>query len=125
MRQSVITTNSQSALDNDNQSISSNEIDSSFPNNNHLEITLKTLEYLQENPAVFLSKDYKKLRALLYQLHNSKGNTLTGRVSDALRDGRLDEANLLLLEMRKKEQVPKLGTFLNFTSFHPHCGPLM
>ena len=80
-----------------------------FPNDHHIEVTIKTLEYLNDNPQLFMSKQFKKLRTILHQIHNAKGQTLTGRVSDALRDGRLDEANIVLCEMRTRNQIPKLG----------------
>lgn len=38
-----------------------------------------------------------------------KGSTLSGRISDALTDGRWADALLALAEMRSKGQVPKLG----------------
>lgn len=95
-------------LDNENdQSVLSDA--SIFPNDNDIDITVKTLEYLNDNPQLFMSKDFKKLRTILHQIHNAKGQTLTGRVSDALRDGRLDEANIVLCEMRNRNQIPKLG----------------
>ncbi|KAI8816679.1 uncharacterized protein EV422DRAFT_544490 [Fimicolochytrium jonesii] len=82
-----------------------------------LALTIQTLTMLEENPAVIRGKGFKALRATLHRLQTTMartagvgaGNTLSGRISDALTDGRWNDAHLALAEMRERGQTPKLG----------------
>ncbi|KAI1307347.1 hypothetical protein EDD11_004494 [Mortierella claussenii] len=77
--------------------------------------TLRTLLTLEQHIAVFRSKSCKALRAVVHQLQQSAtattgmGQTPIGRISDALVDGRWNDAMSALEEMRARGQVPKLG----------------
>ncbi|KAF9089761.1 hypothetical protein BGX29_011877 [Mortierella sp. GBA35] len=77
--------------------------------------TLRTLLALEQHTEVFRSKPCKALRAVVHQLQQTAtattgmGQTPIGRISDALVDGRWDDAMTALEEMRTKGQVPKLG----------------
>ncbi|KAF9156390.1 hypothetical protein BG015_005599 [Linnemannia schmuckeri] len=78
-------------------------------------ITLRTLLALEQHTDVFRSKACKVLRAVVHQLQQTAtattgtGQTPIGRISDALVDGRWNDAMSALEEMRTKGQVPKLG----------------
>ncbi|KAG0244533.1 hypothetical protein BGW41_007296 [Actinomortierella wolfii] len=78
-------------------------------------ITLKTLLALEQHPDVFRSKACKPLRAAVHQLQQAgtattgMGNSAIGRISDALADGRWNDAMAALEEMRLRKQIPKLG----------------
>ncbi|KAF9200807.1 hypothetical protein BGZ49_008947 [Haplosporangium sp. Z 27] len=78
-------------------------------------ITLRTLLTLEQHTEVFRSKSCKALRAVVHQLQQSAtattgmGQTPIGRISDALVDGRWNDAMTALEEMRNRGQVPKLG----------------
>jgi hypothetical protein len=74
-----------------------------------LEITFKTLNYLIKNPEKFQDKEFKPLRRILYTLNQGKGTSLSAMVSDALKNGRWNDAMAFLAEMRSQGQVPKLG----------------
>jgi len=77
--------------------------------------TLKTLLALEQHTDIFRSKSCKALRAVVHQLQQTAtattgmGTTPIGRISDALVDGRWNDAMSALDEMRQKSQVPKLG----------------
>lgn len=77
--------------------------------------TLATLATLEAHPEVFKSQACKPLRAALFNLQESlktttpTGKSLTGRISDALTDGRWSDAIADLEEMRTRGQVPTLG----------------
>ncbi|KAF9996842.1 hypothetical protein BGZ65_007579, partial [Modicella reniformis] len=77
--------------------------------------TLRTLLVLEQHTEVFRSKACKALRAVIHQLqqtataHTGTGQTPIGRISDALVDGRWNDAATALEEMRTRGQVPKLG----------------
>ncbi|KAJ3180199.1 hypothetical protein HDU85_004202 [Gaertneriomyces sp. JEL0708] len=82
----------------------------------HLAITVATLKLLEENPEILRGKDFKGLRSQLHRLQQAtsaanigNGATLTGKISDALTDGRWEDAMLALNEMRERGQTPKLG----------------
>ncbi|KAG2187420.1 hypothetical protein INT44_005108 [Umbelopsis vinacea] len=77
--------------------------------------TLRCLTTLKDHSDLVRSKEFKALRAVVHLVHDSafavtgKGATLSGRISDALTDGRWADALAALAEMRSKGQVPKLG----------------
>ncbi|KAG0019667.1 hypothetical protein BGZ81_009636 [Podila clonocystis] len=77
--------------------------------------TLKTLLVLEQHTDIFRSKSCKALRAVVHQLQQTAtattgmGQTPIGRISDALVDGRWNDAMIALEEMRTRGQVPKLG----------------
>ncbi|KAF9337693.1 hypothetical protein BG006_003329 [Podila minutissima] len=77
--------------------------------------TLKTLLALEQHTDIFRSKSCKALRAVVHQLQQTAtattgmGQTPIGRISDALVDGRWNDAMVALEEMRTRGQVPKLG----------------
>ncbi|KAK9721878.1 hypothetical protein K7432_003107 [Basidiobolus ranarum] len=77
--------------------------------------TLQTLLALERHPEVFRSKACKPLRAVVHQLQQAAtattgtGTTQSGRISDALTDGRWGDAMIALEEMRSRNKVPKLG----------------
>ncbi|CAO3566071.1 unnamed protein product [Mortierella alpina] len=77
--------------------------------------TLKTLLAMEQHVDVFRSKACKALRAVVHQLQQTAtattgmGQTPIGRISDALVDGRWNDAMTALEEMRTRKQVPKLG----------------
>ncbi|KAF9432323.1 hypothetical protein BGZ76_010962 [Entomortierella beljakovae] len=78
-------------------------------------ITLRTLLAMEQHTEVFRSKSCKALRAVVHQLQHTAtattgmGQTPIGRISDALVDGRWNDAMTALEEMRSKGQIPKLG----------------
>ncbi|KAI8585566.1 hypothetical protein BDZ88DRAFT_432262 [Geranomyces variabilis] len=81
-----------------------------------LATTVATLSALEHLPAVLRGKECKALRIALHRLNAASaaagiggGTTLSGRVSDALADGRWNDALVLLAEMRERGMVPKLG----------------
>ncbi|KAF9352427.1 hypothetical protein BGX34_012167 [Mortierella sp. NVP85] len=77
--------------------------------------TLQTLMILEQHADVFRSKSCRALRTAIHQLqqtataHTGTGQTPVGRISDALVDGRWNDAMTALEEMRVRGQVPKLG----------------
>ncbi|CAO3657979.1 unnamed protein product [Umbelopsis vinacea] len=77
--------------------------------------TIRCLNTLKDHPDLVRSKEFKQLRAVMHLVHESafavtgKGSTLSGRISDALTDGRWADALAALAEMRARGQVPKLG----------------
>ncbi|KAF9964291.1 hypothetical protein BGZ70_006675 [Mortierella alpina] len=77
--------------------------------------TLKTLLAMEQHVDIFRSKACKALRAVVHQLQQTAtattgmGQTPIGRISDALVDGRWNDAMTALEEMRTRNQVPKLG----------------
>ncbi|KAG0297837.1 hypothetical protein BGZ98_000414 [Dissophora globulifera] len=77
--------------------------------------TLRTLLALEQHTEVFRSKSCKALRAVVHQLQQTAtastgmGQTPIGRISDALVDGRWQDAMTALEEMRTRGIVPKLG----------------
>ncbi|KAG0366411.1 hypothetical protein BGX24_003705 [Mortierella sp. AD032] len=77
--------------------------------------TLRTLLAMEQHTEVFRSKSCKALRAVVHQLQQTAtattgmGQTPIGRISDALVDGRWNDAMSAMEEMRAKGQVPKLG----------------
>ncbi|KAG0249540.1 hypothetical protein BG011_009203 [Mortierella polycephala] len=77
--------------------------------------TLRTLLALEQHTEIFRSKSCKALRAVVHQLQQTAtattgmGQTPIGRISDALVDGRWNDAMSALEEMRQRKQIPKLG----------------
>ncbi|KAF9915623.1 hypothetical protein BX616_005714 [Lobosporangium transversale] len=73
--------------------------------------TLRTLLTLEQHTDVFRSKSCKSLRAVIHQLQQTAtaASGMVGRISDALVDGRWNDAMSALEEMRSRGQVPKLG----------------
>ncbi|KAF9212342.1 hypothetical protein BGZ59_006891 [Podila verticillata] len=77
--------------------------------------TIKTLLALEQHTDIFRSKSCKAVRAVVHQLQQTAtattgmGQTPIGRISDALVDGRWNDAMVALEEMRTRGQVPKLG----------------
>ncbi|CAM0138080.1 hypothetical protein VKS41_001303 [Umbelopsis sp. WA50703] len=77
--------------------------------------TIRSLNTLKDHPDLIRSKEFKQLRAVMHLANEAafavtgKGSTLSGRISDALTDGRWADALIALAEMRSKGQVPKLG----------------
>ena len=72
------------------------------------------MQVLAVRPDVFRSKPLKALRTALHTLTSSKaleatGKSPVGRVSDALRDERWEDALAALQAMRSSGAVPKLG----------------
>ncbi|KAJ3159320.1 hypothetical protein HDU86_001924 [Geranomyces michiganensis] len=81
-----------------------------------LATTVATLSALEHLPNVLRGKECKAFRIALHRLNAASaaagiggGNTLSGRVSDALADGRWNDALGLLADMRERGMVPKLG----------------
>ncbi|TPX56507.1 hypothetical protein SpCBS45565_g08386 [Spizellomyces sp. 'palustris'] len=81
-----------------------------------LATTIATLNTLEEMPELLRGKDFKGLRIVLRRLQNAtsaanigNGSTLTGRISDALQDGRYSDAMVALSEMRERGKTPPLG----------------
>ncbi|OZJ04572.1 hypothetical protein BZG36_02757 [Bifiguratus adelaidae] len=78
-------------------------------------ITLRTLKALEYQPEQLHKKEFKQLKAEVHTLYThitaktGQGTTLSGRISDALTDGRWADALGALTEMRARGQVPKLG----------------
>eukprot|EP00760_Papus_ankaliazontas_P001542 PhM_4_TR10503/c0_g1_i2/m.69783 len=77
--------------------------------NADIEATLRTMQKLNENPDMFQSARFKALRALVYPLVNAPLGACVARISDALSDGRWEDARLALEAMRRTGELPKLG----------------
>eukprot|EP01113_Clastostelium_recurvatum_P032326 TRINITY_DN4139_c0_g1_i2.p1 TRINITY_DN4139_c0_g1~~TRINITY_DN4139_c0_g1_i2.p1 ORF type:complete len:540 (+),score=116.92 TRINITY_DN4139_c0_g1_i2:92-1711(+) len=81
-----------------------------------LSVTISVLTALEDSPDLMRGKAFKGLRVALHRLNQamtkegvSSGNSLTGRISDALADSRWNDALVALAEMRERKQTPKLG----------------
>lgn len=77
-----------------------------------LSTTINTLKVLASDVELFKSADMRPLRSLLHLLVDSSGNTgksLSGVVSDSLRDGRSLDAYHALLHMHSRGITPKVG----------------
>ena len=80
-----------------------------------LSTTIKTLEKILscEDSSFVSNSKYKYLRSLLYKFQNDKlvatGKSLSGQVSDTLRDHKWPQTLLLLNSIRQTNSVPKLG----------------
>ena len=75
-----------------------------------IQVTTATLERLLDDAELFNSKRCRNIRSLLHTLYEgSKGVcSISGRISNALREQRWKEAIYLLEEMRDRKQIPKL-----------------
>jgi len=78
-----------------------------------LSTTLNTLSTLANSPHLLSDKRYKALRVIIHRFQNDTlipaGKSLSGKVSDALRDKQYDIAIDLLASMRQRSEVPRLG----------------
>ncbi|KAI9106082.1 hypothetical protein DFS34DRAFT_602171 [Phlyctochytrium arcticum] len=81
-----------------------------------LATTIATLTQLEEQAEILRGKAFKGLRIALHRLNQAtqlagvgNGTSLSGRISDALTDGRWNDALSALAEMRERGQTPKLG----------------
>jgi hypothetical protein len=76
--------------------------------------TIKTLSFFSQNKDLLLKSEFKPLRKVLFELSKQSGS-LINQVSDALRDGRWDDAIYSLTIMRAQNKVPKLGAVQRWT----------
>ncbi|KAJ3261514.1 hypothetical protein HK103_005349 [Boothiomyces macroporosus] len=97
------------------QQLELNENEIQEISNEDLDTTIKTLAVLAKNEELLQDKRFKQIRVYMHQLSNGKGQTASGKVSDALRDGRWRDAIHSLDEMRARGQVPKLGALQRWT----------
>lgn len=70
------------------QQLELNENEIQEISNEDLDTTIKTLAVLAKNEELLQDKRFKQIRVYMHQLSNGKGQTASGKVSDALRDGR-------------------------------------
>lgn len=81
---------------------------------NDLALTVRVLNSLVDSKVSIVGGRFKQLRTALYQLQNKK-NSLSQLISDALRDGRYEDAIFDLQVMRTKKVIPKLGAIQRWT----------
>lgn len=75
-----------------------------------LAVAMDVIQQLRLNPDLFRSPRLKKLRAEIFPLVQTPVGGHVSRVSDALSDGRWEDAKLALEGLRKTGEIPKLGT---------------
>jgi hypothetical protein len=75
-----------------------------------LKTTIETLTFLVENKEVLQQKEFKLLRKVLFNIQSTKATSLTGEISDSLREGRFEDAIAQLTTMRTQNKLPKLGS---------------